>query len=428
MRSDGFPNGSTEAVPIQDQEHRFLRRLKPAQPAAFILGGTSPNGLTHVRSLGRRGIPVAAIDKVNGPGMRSRYCFPVLQPDVTNDDTPLLSFLERIGQKLPAKGVVIATGDAYVLFLSKHRTALGKYYTFVLTEDSVLQTIANKKLQYRLAAKLGIPIPKTLSVEDGTSIEAVAEETDYPCVIKPASSHRWRSYRQQAAVAGMTKLAVADSPRQLVQLYQEMSRSGVQMLVQELIPGDDSCLYGLSTYLDRASRPLGSVTHRKLRQWPVDHGVACLQATVWEPEVAKLGLKFLQGMGYQGSAHVEFKRDSRDGQFKLIEVNPRSGASQQLRVDAGVDFPYIAYRDALGEPVQPVEGFKSGVKWINLGYDIKAFLQYRREGKLTFTSWLASIKDARSYAYFAWDDLAPFLRVTGGLLAELARSLGRRKK
>jgi predicted ATP-grasp superfamily ATP-dependent carboligase len=412
---------------ILNREDHFLQRLKPTQPAAFILGGRSPNGLSFVRSLGRRGIPVAAIDTVNGPGMRSRYCFPVQQPEVTNDDAPLLSFLEQIGQKLPTKGVVIATGDAYVLFLSKHRSALGKYYNSVLAEDSVLKTIANKKLQYKYAAKLGIPMPKTFSVGNGASIATIAEEMSYPCVIKPAYSHLWRRHRKQNAVTGMSKLAVADSPQQLIELYDQMSKSGVEMLVQEQVPGGDDRFYSLLTYLDRSSQPLAIFTKRKLRQWPVDHGDGSFQISVQEPQVAELGLRLLQGVGFRGLATVEFKKDPRNDTFKLIEVNPRSVLGQQLAVDCGVDLPYIAYQDALGEPVQPVEAFKSGVKWINLGYDVKSFLEYRRRKRLGLFAWLRSIKDARSYAYFAWDDPMPFVSTTLGLVGEeMTRRLGRK--
>ena len=401
-----------------NREDRFLRRLKPARPAAFILGGRTPNGLSFVRSLGRRGIPVAAIDKVNGPGMRSRYCLPVLQPEVTSDDTALFSFLERIGQKLPAKGVVIATGDAYVLFLSKHRSALGKYYNFVLAEDSVLQTIANKKLQYQYAAKLGIPMPKTFSVTDGTSITTIAEEMSYPCIIKPAYSHLWRRHRQHHAVNGMSKLAVANTPQQLIELYGQMSKSGVEMLVQEQVPGGDDRFYSLVTYLDRTSQPLAVFTRRKLRQWPVDHGDGSLQISVREPKVAEQGLQLLQGIGFRGLATVEFKKDPRDDTFKLIEVNPRSGLPQQLAVDCGVDVPYIAYQDALGNPPARVDSYKVGVKWLNLGYDVKSFREYHRRKRLGVLPWLRSIKDARSYAYFAWDDLMPFFSISLGLAGE----------
>ena len=40
-----------------------------------------------------------------------------------------------------------------------------------------------------------------------------------------------------------------------------------------------------------------------------------------EPEVEPLGFRLLKSMGYHGIASVEFKRDPRDGQFKLMEVN-----------------------------------------------------------------------------------------------------------
>jgi D-aspartate ligase len=41
--------------------------------------------------------------------------------------------------------------------------------------------------------------------------------------------------------------------------------------------------------------------------------------TRWRPEVAEAGLRFLRAIGPRGMAHAEFKRDSRDGELKLIE-------------------------------------------------------------------------------------------------------------
>jgi predicted ATP-grasp superfamily ATP-dependent carboligase len=56
-------------------------------------------------------------------------------------------------------------------------------------------------------------------------------------------------------------------------------------------------------------------------------------------------------MGWDGPAMVEYKRDRRSGRAVLMEVNGRLWGSLQLAVDAGVDFPVLMVRAALGEPL-----------------------------------------------------------------------------
>ena len=394
------------------QIREILRNIRQNRAPAFVLGGTTSNGLSFVRSLGRKGVPVVAIGTLASAAMKSRYGVKVELQDVTDDEIQHLSFLRTVGKQLPVKGVLIPTSDAYVLFMSRNRASLEEYYDFVLSEHSVLEIITNKKLQYQFASDIDIPVPRTFSPERPGNIEQVAIHVSYPCIIKPASSHLWGKYQRQNGLRGSGKVAVAESRSELIRQYKEMSKSGLELLVQERIEGGDDHFYALMTYLNRASQPLAIFTKRKIRQWPVDYGNGSFQTSVWEPEIAELGLKLLKAMGYRGMAMIEFKKDPRDGKFKLIELNPRSVLPQQIAIDCGVDFPFIVYQDARGQQVVPVNTFKTGVKWINFEDDVQSYLQYRRTNKLSLLSWLRSIKDARSFAYFAWYDPAPFLLVT----------------
>ena len=64
-----------------------------------------------------------------------------------------------------------------------------------------------------------------------------------------------------------------------------------------------------------------------------------------------------------GLSQVEFKRDPRDGSFRLMEVNPRLWQWHGLASACGVDLPVIAYRDLTGEKVEPVSVHESGRIW-----------------------------------------------------------------
>lgn len=202
---------------------------------AFILGGRTSNGLAFTRSLGRKGIPVVAIDTVKGPGSRSRYCVSVEASGSTASEGELLAFLDRAGGRLRTQAVLIPTADEYVLFVSRHRAVLKDRYAFVIAGEATLESILDKKAQYLQAARLSIPIPQTYFMEGQGDIHTVARAVSYPCIIKPASSYQWSKYRQRAGIQGWLKLAHADSYEELIRSYTEMARSGIELMVQERI-------------------------------------------------------------------------------------------------------------------------------------------------------------------------------------------------
>jgi predicted ATP-grasp superfamily ATP-dependent carboligase len=72
---------------------------------------------------------------------------------------------------------------------------------------------------------------------------------------------------------------------------------------------------------------------------------------------------------------VEFKVDPRDNEPKLMELNPRFWGSLALAIQAGVDFPYLLYKMAMGEAFEPIVEYEVGVRcrWLLPG-DILHFL------------------------------------------------------
>ncbi len=134
-------------------------------------------------------------------------------------------------------------------------------------------------------------------------------------------------------------------------------------MVQELVPGGDEELYSLGSYLREDGEPLGLFSGRKLEQVPPLVGTCRVGEAVWVQEVVDAGLRFLRALGYHGISQVEFKRDPRDGRFKLMEINPRLWQWHGLAAACGVDIPLIAYRDLTGESVAPASMNGSGKRW-----------------------------------------------------------------
>lgn len=382
-----------------------LGSLDSDRPPAFI-GGTGPNGLAFLRSLGRQRIPTVALDFWRDVGMASRYGIPAIVPGAEEDPEGLLQALVDMGRASPVRGVLIPTTDAFVLFVAEHAQKLSEHFHLNVADYETIQTVANKRLQYEYAQRRGVEMPLTRYPEDG-DIEEVAAEMRYPCVIKPHFSHMWWHNQTAEERRRWGKLGEARSPSELVTTYRQMHRDGLEFVIQEKIPGGDDQLYHVTTYLDRSSTPRLVFTTRKERQYPSPYGIASLMISVEEPEVAALGLRLLEGLRFRGQASVEFKRDAKDGRWKLIEINGRPVTYTYHAVAAGIDLPTVVYRDALGDEVEAPQTFREGVKWIDLHLELKRYWAQRRRGGPGLGQLLRSWRGDRCFAAYTRDDPLP---------------------
>lgn len=388
-------------------EAALLAKLRDGPPPAFILGGASSQALGFIRSLGRRGVPVIALSTRPGPRFWSRYC---AWREVAETEMDLLARLLSVGRRLPGQGVIVATGDAEVLFLSRNRGPLGQYFHFVMPPPAVVEQMADKGFQCRFAAGIGVPVPATHQPETAADVDKLAGIVRFPCVVKPTHAHLWRERRPKDGRWRWTKAVQVDTPEELRTVCERMRQCGVDFLVQDRVEGDESRLYALYAYLDRRSEPLATCVIRKQRQWPPHYGSGSYSVTCRRDRVVELALTLLRRLGYQGVANVEFKLDPEDDELKFIEMNFRCGDRIGLALAAGVDIPFIAYRDILGEPVAAARSPEMGVSWINSLTDGAAVLShYRRADGLGWWGWARTGLTARSHAYFASDDPVPFV-------------------
>ncbi len=208
--------------------------------------------------------------------------------------------------------------------------------------------------------------------------------------------------------------------------YEQMKEGEIELLIQERVKGDEDRLFSCYAYLDRKAEPLAAFVLQKRRQWPPVYGNGSYSVSCRQNDVVTLTLRLLKGLRYQGVANVEFKLDPKDEQLKLIELNCRGGNRMGLAVDAGVDLPYIAYCDLVGESVAPVDTYESGVTWIDLTADLAALPYYRRIQGLTLWAWARSAREARSHAYLAADDPLPFFDHAGRFAAGAWQTFGAR--
>ena len=194
------------------------------------------------------------------------------------------------------------------------------------------------------------------------------------------------------------------------------------IIVQEVVPGWGEAQFSYAA-LFKNGRPAASVVARRVRQFPMDYGrFSTYVETVDEPQVAESAARLLAQIDFTGIAEVEFKRDIRDGQYKLLDVNPRVWGWHTLCQRAGVDFPHLLWLLVKGEPLPEVRG-RAGERWMRFSADLPMAISEIFKGRLS-VGYLKSFRVPVESAIFAWDEDDPL----PGLLElpALASLLGRR--
>ncbi|UCB43625.1 MAG: hypothetical protein JSV77_02970 [Dehalococcoidales bacterium] len=358
-------------------------------------------GLAVIRSLGRRGIPVVAVDYHRAAiGFSSRYAYKsVIAPHPGIDEDAFINFLIEGANKW-AGSILIPAHDFELATFSHFKEELSKHYIIPVPSWEATKNIVDKKGTYEIAARLGIPIPKTISVDSVSSMETLQDNLDYPCLLKPRKGYEFFSKSNQ-------KSFVIKDSEQLEPGIDQANKFGCEMMIQELIPGGDDQFYEYMAYYDQESRPLAEFTWRKLRQNPPVLGVGRVGESTHSEEIIGSSRQILDELSFVGLCEVEFKKDPRDGKFKLVEINGRNTLQMALPIRCGIDFPWIMYNDLVWNNKLQVSEYQNGVNWINELADIPSAIRHPIREKPLTKEYLVPYFSPKTYAIFATDDWKP---------------------
>jgi predicted ATP-grasp superfamily ATP-dependent carboligase len=379
------------------------------------LGGENI-AVSAARSLSREGATVHALGDASDPVRASRHCHEFV--DVGARKGVADRYLDWLESRGPRSGAVLPCDDDGLEMIARNRALLeGWGYSPIEADDDVLLAMLDKDRTYELSRKADVPTPRTATVRTHEEAVRAAGEFMYPCALKPLSSHQFGAH-----FGILKKVMLVNDSDELMAAFEQTLAQGIEMLVTEIIPGGDDQYFSYYSYIDDRGEPLYHFCKRKLRQWPVHFGLTTYHLTIWEPRVAEIGLQFFRGVGLRGVGNVEFKLDPRDGEYKIIECNHRFTAASDLVRHAGIDMPLIAYRRAVGLPVEPVRGYKLGARMWHPVEDVRALIEYREEGTLSVAGWAGSLLHRQHFPLLSLDDPGPTL----ASLSMKARNLGRK--
>ncbi|SRR5579883_37467 len=370
------------------------------ETGALVIGGDHP-GLGIVRSLGRRGIPVHVIDDQCSVSTFSRYTTGFTRVKDLRDERKTVEAVLDVGARFHLqKWVLFPTRDETVAAIARYRDELNHFFRVTTPEWDSVQWAWDKKKTYQLAEQLGIPCPRTFNPRSEQELEYL--DSRLPLAIKPA-------VKENFFYATGSKAWRADTPSQLRDFYAKARRQidPGQILVQEIIPGDGLQQYSHCVFF-RDGEIHSDFVARRLRQHPHEFGRAATYVeTVEMPALAEFSRRFLAAIQFHGIVEIEYKRDVRDGEFKLLDVNARTWGFHALGSVAGVDFPYLLFADAVGQTVAPCRG-RAGVGWMRALTDAPTVLSGLLHSRLTFGSYCRSLRNTRIESVFSKEDPLPF--------------------
>lgn len=318
---------------------------------ALVLDGDSRAALAIVRSLGRHGVRVAvASEKRTSLAGCSKWCaqrltYPCPRAVPLMFEDWLISTLSHMPD-----AVLFASSDVTVSIAGKCRKHLPQPARALLPPQESLEIALDKLATLDLAARLGVPIPRSVRLTREQTVKEAELNLDYPLAVKAAQSdapHRCAT-------------TYASSPGELRVLLDEVLRQSPAALVQEVIEGEGTAVFALFS----SGKPLVTFAHQRLIEKPPWGGVSTLCRSIEPPpDMRAFALALLQELAWHGPAMVEFKRNS-NGVFYLMEINPRFWGSLQLAIRSGVDFPYLAVQLALGEEIETPRPRPASNRWV----------------------------------------------------------------
>jgi predicted ATP-grasp superfamily ATP-dependent carboligase len=201
---------------------------------------------------------------------------------------------------------------------------------------------------------------------------------------------------------------IVHTGRELIEeVDREESYGPLDIVLQEYIPGDVDSVWMCNGYFGPNPDHTVIFTGRKLRQTSPT-GVASLAVCLPNQAVAEQTRRFMEGVGYRGCVGIGWRYDSRDGLYKLLDVNAR--VSGIFRLFAGtneMDVVRACYLDLTGQRIPPT-ALRPGRKWM-LEDDVVASVSAVRSGRLSVSEWARSLRGLRELQWLAADDPAPFL-------------------
>jgi len=338
-------------IRVANEYERDISRNKSSKKTMKVLvtdGGK--HTLAIVRRLGKAGIEVAVIASKGALPFYSKYCKRCFICPSPHDENKYIDFLEEILKK-QIYVLLIPVGFKTTQITSKNRARLSSWIKLEVADEEKIEIALNKKRTYEIARSIGIPYPETIYPESFQNLGKLSATIRYPVVIKGLQE------------AGKNVVAYANNRDELLQNFLRLCEEnnlteGNLPMLQQYIQGHGYGFFAL--YQHGVCKRV--FMHKRIREFPVTGGASTCAQSFYDTRLRNYGMHLLDALKWHGVAMVEFKKDQRDGEYKLMEINPKFWGSLDLAIAAGVNFPYYLVQMAMGEDLKYSEDYCRDIK------------------------------------------------------------------
>lgn len=248
------------------------------------------------------------------------------------------------------KLLLIPCSDGYSLLAVQNQSELKKYFANHFISEDMFVEFSTKDKFYELCEKHNLPYPKTIICQKQDRLNVFEEnEIKFPIVVKANNSNSY-SYLN-SDFKGKSKVYFFDTKEQYFEMIKEMNNSNYDenLIIQEFIPGDDSCMRVVNCYSDKTGKVRFMIVGQAVLEEYTPHAIGNYAAiiTSLENSFCEQIKAFLEDINYVGFSNFDLKFDSRDNSFKLFEINPRQGRSSFFVKAAGYNLAEYLVNDLI---------------------------------------------------------------------------------
>ena len=370
--------------------------------AVFVLS-LYDTGLATSWILRKYQINVLGFDyKKKQPGFSSNSMKTYLSPNPKTKHAEFIKLLISKSRKFDLKPVLIPASDEYVRFVNDNRNILKKFFLFLLPEYHITKIFMTKKEQLAFANRNGLNVPKFFIISKVDDLYANLDEIKFPLFIKPDDVSLWKKYYSEKGYEVNTEAELKSKVSMITQ-------NGLKCIIQEIIPGDCTNNFEVSTFYDGSKFNGDVITIRKIRQYPLNYGFGCLVEKIQNKEIESIATRFVKNSNIVGFNNTEFKYDNITKKYYFIETNIRVWQQISITEAMGNNFALKYYNYLTGNQIQTRKrSNKKHIKWIAPFYDLSTSKWLIQNKKLSVVSWIKSLYGIKANGIFDIHDLKPF--------------------
>ena len=325
------------------------------QREVLLTNGAFYGTLAAARLFGRQGYRVTIADpkRYHATGY-SRFVARNLVCPAALNARALIDWLVEYGQKHPGT-LLYPCSDDHAWIFAQFQEQLAPHFLTCQPKFTTIETLLDKQQLYQLCESIAVPVPRTFYPANQGELQELSESLTGDFLIKPKTQVGMKVNKKALRTRSGASLVSAYGAFQQQFNYCGHVAGHSELLnwpmVQAFHRQAATATVSVAGFCSRDGQSFYASASRKCLQYPLNIGVGlCFEALPEHPELCARAQKLCQASGYFGVFEAEFI--AVDGEYLLMDFNPRFYGQMQLEIARGLPLPKML--DALARRESPV--------------------------------------------------------------------------